>query len=125
MATWKKPKVEYKCEKCSYVTHNKKDYKRHLKTKKHLRGGAKIPEPTVFTCEICNRDYKSRGGLYKHKQNCEYIPETNYTNYEKKLINNIFEQNKKIIEQNSKILKRMKQNSKMLKNLCEVWVIKK
>tara|TARA_Y100000992_G_C20902634_1_gene321664 strand:- start:207 stop:548 length:342 start_codon:yes stop_codon:yes gene_type:complete len=108
MATLKKTKVEYKCDNCNYMTHNKKDYKRHLKTKKHLRGGGKIPKPTVFTCEICNRDYKSNAALYKHKQNCEYIPETNYTNYEKKLINKIFDQNKIIIEQNSEILKILK-----------------
>jgi hypothetical protein len=108
MATWKKPKVEYKCEKCNYVTHIKRDYKRHLKTKKHLRGGAKIPIPTVFTCEICNKDYKTHGGLWKHKQKCEYIHETNYTNSEKILINKIFEQNKIIIEQNSEILKILK-----------------
>ena len=32
-----KKKVEYKCINCNYITRNKKDYKRHLKTKKHLR----------------------------------------------------------------------------------------
>ena len=31
-----KKKVEYYCEKCDFLTSNKKDYNRHLKTKKHL-----------------------------------------------------------------------------------------
>ena len=30
-----KKKVEYYCEKCDFLTCNKKDYTRHLKTKKH------------------------------------------------------------------------------------------
>ena len=32
-----KKKVEYYCEKCDFLTSNKKDYNRHLKTKKHNR----------------------------------------------------------------------------------------
>ena len=32
-----KKKVEYFCEKCDFLSSNKKDYTRHLKTKKHNR----------------------------------------------------------------------------------------
>ena len=50
-------KVEYYCEKCDFLTCNKKDYTRHLKTKKHNRP-KKTPKkaPSVdFVCVVCKK----------------------------------------------------------------------
>ena len=83
--TNKKPQkpLEYICEKCAFITCNKKDYTRHIKTIKHLGnemelfGTNKKPQkPLEYICEkcaficICGKTYKTAAGLWKHKKNC-------------------------------------------------------
>ena len=82
-----KKKVDYRCECCDYNTSNKTDYKRHLKTKKHLRRFSE--ETGVFlmpknannvthhkkTFCKCGKKFSSRSGLWKHQQNCKIINE--------------------------------------------------
>lgn len=50
----------YTCEKCNYTTKYKTHFNRHIHSNKH----------NEFVCEICNKSYKSRSGLWKHKQQC-------------------------------------------------------
>ena len=52
------------CEKCNYETSNKGNYQKHLKTKKH-----QLPEEKK--CVKCQKTYKSRQSLWKHKQSCK------------------------------------------------------
>lgn len=72
----------YKCEKCKFITENKKDYQKHLKTKKHLRNVGeldtnviypkytqKIPFDTIFECDFCNATFKHKSGKYRHQNN--------------------------------------------------------
>ena len=35
----------YNCEKCNFITENKYDYQRHVKTKKHLRNTGQLEDP--------------------------------------------------------------------------------
>lgn len=61
---------KYTCEKCDYNTSSKKDYNKHLNTAKHKMetfGNEKIP----FLCEICNKQYKTKSGLWKHIKKCK------------------------------------------------------
>ena len=74
----------YICELCDIKTNNKKYYKKHLLTTKHINmvNGlqndsiiAKIKQPhQVYEC-LCGKIYQHRQGLHKHKQNC--IPTKN------------------------------------------------
>lgn len=80
-----KKKVNYNCENCNYNTPNKTDYFRHLKTKKHIcqitwkqktKISFKKTEKTqknenlnLVVCD-CGKKFKTRGGLWKHKQKC-------------------------------------------------------
>ena len=78
----KSPKIpkKYTCEKCDYTTSSKKDYNKHLNTAKHKMetfGNKKIP----FFCEICNKQYKTKSGLWKHLKKCKI--ENNGVNEEK------------------------------------------
>jgi len=70
----KSPKVpiEYICEACDYVTKIKKDYNKHLVTRKHqFRTGSNEFVPTdEFGCPICQKGYKSRSSLWYHKKKC-------------------------------------------------------
>ena len=66
-----KKKVEYYCEKCDFLTSNKKDFNRHLKTKKHNRP-KKNPKkaPSVeFVCAVCKKNINTRAVGHVIKQN--------------------------------------------------------
>ena len=79
MTTEKSPKIpKFSCEFCKYITTNKKDYYKHLDTLKHFRMAdlhaqttEKSPKiPKLYTCDICNKSYKYRDGLWRHKKTC-------------------------------------------------------
>ena len=57
------------CEKCDYTSCNKKDYNRHLMTRKH-RNETGMRQNETFTCEFCSLELKSRATYYRHKQMC-------------------------------------------------------
>ena len=59
-----------------------------------------------FICEICNKQYMSRNGLWKHKKTCNIIPiENNNEPTEKELIMMLLKQNAQLIEQNAELVK--------------------
>ena len=65
---------KYVCENCHVNTNNKKDYTKHLATRKHinvykcLQEGEKIP-PKKFVCN-CGKEYKYRQSLCVHRKEC-------------------------------------------------------
>ena len=70
----KKP-IKYYCEKCDFLSFNKKDYIRHLETQKHnmvtnqcFSMGKKPKNPKAFRC-ACGKMYKDNSGLWRHKKN--------------------------------------------------------
>jgi hypothetical protein len=75
----KKP-IEYGCENCGFITHNKKDFGRHILTSKHIKnanGGEKEEEkpshyPKSYDC-VCGKVYKYNQGLWKHQKKCSII----------------------------------------------------
>jgi hypothetical protein len=90
METLKNPqKTHFTCDKCCFITHNKKDYSRHLLTSKHAKihqmetngnvletfGNEKTPilpqKTPEHICKNCDKGFISRNGLWKHKKKCE------------------------------------------------------
>lgn len=73
-----KKKVDYYCKKCDFRCSNKKDFKRHKMTAKHISGnhGNKKKPIVEFYCENCGKEYKHRSGLSRHKKKC--LKTTNY-----------------------------------------------
>jgi hypothetical protein len=82
-------KNTYYCEHCEYSCIKKYNWDRHLITSKHkkmLQGDkfASLPvkneQPIIidtsiinnskYTCDICNKQYNSRNGIWKHKKIC-------------------------------------------------------
>lgn len=66
------PHVIYNCEKCMFLTRNKKDYTRHLKSRKHLENHPTAPPPDEtgarpLHCAKCNKEIKSRNAMYTHR----------------------------------------------------------
>ena len=79
MVMKKSPKIpkNFTCKICDYITSNKKDFKKHILTRKH-RNNVKNPQndnkkpPVVeFACEKCGKGYKHRSGLSRHRINCD------------------------------------------------------
>ena len=75
-----KNKSKFHCKNCDFITSNKKDYNRHLLTKKHLanqyvtnegtNGDSFTQKPQTNSCKNCGKVYKSRNGLWCHKKLC-------------------------------------------------------
>jgi hypothetical protein len=65
------------CELCNTTTSNKKDYNKHLLTRKHLKRKYSTENQQKSTnlsqyykCDLCDKDYTCRSGLWRHKQLC-------------------------------------------------------
>jgi len=79
----------YFCKNCDYKTSKKSSYDKHLLTSKHQQLTFVNFEETKscyvydnnnnFICKICNKEYKSRVGLWKHKKICN-LDDDNNTN---------------------------------------------
>jgi hypothetical protein len=110
----KKPN-EFVCESCNFITCNKKDYSRHVVTKKHIINtnqcfSIEKPEKTPYQC-ICGKIYKENSGLWRHKKVCKFDDKNeNNTIIKKsddnnKLIEYLMKENKEIKEMIFEIVK--------------------
>jgi len=66
----------FECKSCHFTSCNKKDYTRHLLTRKHnllvYTNGITPKNPSyIFKCD-CGKEYKHEPSLYKHKKKCQY-----------------------------------------------------
>jgi len=70
-----KKKATYSCKTCDFFTCDKKDFRRHKLTAKHLKNinGNKITESVDFICENCGKGYKHHSGLSRHKKKCNVV----------------------------------------------------
>jgi hypothetical protein len=106
----KNPK--YSCECCKYISNNKKDYTKHLSTLKHTKMNElqhftmeKSPKiPKIYKCEICDKSYKYRDGLWRHKKKCLIQEETNELS-DKNLILTLIQQNNELQKQMLEVIK--------------------
>jgi hypothetical protein len=105
---------KYICELCNYETNNKKDYSKHILTRKHLnktntnKNSQKIPK--AYKCH-CGKEYKHASSLSIHKKICN-IENKNIEN--KNQVNNNEEVNYKTM-----FVKIMKQNQELRKTVLE------
>ena len=71
----KKSQYKYSCVHCDYNTCSKKDYNKHLSTRKHKMmtvDDGKSDHKKPYQCS-CGKSYAYRQGLYVHKQKCTGI----------------------------------------------------
>ena len=76
--SYKSPKKvlrNYICKNCDYMTPYKKDFDKHVRTIKHTGNIMETVETDLshekkWHC-ICNKKYKDRSGLWKHRQKCK------------------------------------------------------
>ena len=100
------------CKDCDYSTSRSNDFKKHLLTSKHLnRIKAKRLEEniaesqTLFTCTVCDKQFRARNTLWYHQQKCKPATTTStptFTNDH--FIVALLQQNAQLIQQNGEFL---------------------
>ena len=75
------------CNLCDYKCCKKYNFTRHLLSRSHLKVTAgdkkraktskNEPNDNMHICDICNKEYSSRNGLWKHKTKCIYSEKQN------------------------------------------------
>lgn len=70
------------CHACDYISCNLYDFKKHETTKKHAKNmgksrlnGNKKSQTVENVCIFCNKKYRHKSGLSRHKKNCKKNPE--------------------------------------------------
>jgi hypothetical protein len=68
---------QFVCEVCHFSCCKKGDWNRHILRAKHINltfSNNCVTEKTsknINVCELCNKEYKSRNGLWSHKKTCK------------------------------------------------------
>ncbi len=119
METPKMPKNAdyFYCETCDFKCSKLSNYTIHLSTRKHLckqDGNIK----NALSCDICNKEYKNRTGLWKHKKTCSNINNINSNNGNNS--NNTQEQNNN--DSVNVLMEVIKQNQEFQKFMMEQMV---
>ena len=123
MLTKKVPKSSknYVCKSCDYNTVRESQYDRHLMTAKHKKLTLltkKVPKSSKkFICESCDKCYKSRVGLWKHKQLCSDAIDVSYN-----MVDNIAHQSSEMTIQSTEsntIIELIRQNQEFKELIME------
>ena len=104
------------CIYCDYTTSRKSSYDKHILTSKHKQltyvnkslteSCENNTDPSIYTCNMCDKEYKSRVGLWKHKKLCNNDIQQNIEKNEisdKELIMMVVKQNAELMKENSEM----------------------
>ena len=119
---------KFSCEICDFKCCKKRDYDRHLDTRKHKLGvkcthppdsvtekAPKAPKAT-FSCEDCSKTYLSRKGLWSHKKKCCKKNENKIEQTE--IICKLIQQNMELISQNKEFKDLIVEQTKAIADLA-------
>jgi|UniRef100_A0A6C0IKH5 hypothetical protein len=113
-------KKKYSCLQCDFYTYTKKDFNRHLMTKKHNKSNDDIDEyhnenliyededsynenklsddeNKKIKCDLCEKTFGTRQGLWYHKKKCNLENENDVTQLTK-LVSTLVEQNTTLVK---------------------------
>jgi len=108
--------MHYNCEFCHYTCCKKYNWDKHVLTSKHKKATDsnilatekwQKEQKNNFKCEICNKEYNDRTGLWRHKKKCN----NNYINNETSV---------NIINLTSLICELVKSNTDIHKSVIEL-----
>ena len=115
MATKNPPKnsPNFECLYCDYNTSKNNDYNRHILTNKHINnvsatdGNILSHKTCSYKCELCDKNYNDRTGLWRHKKKCNSIKQHKDEEKEeptdKELVMMLLKQNNELIKEQSDI----------------------
>lgn len=107
---------KYSCINCNYHTNSKRDYNKHLSTRKHILTHErldKINEGPKFSCNKCGKVYTARNSLWYHERKCKEFNK-NLTSINKVLpsiLLELKEQNKKLNDFISELMRTKTENN--------------
>jgi hypothetical protein len=110
----------YTCKKCDFTCRKHSDWLRHTSTRKHnmeTNGNTKTPfyATSYHICIICDKEFKSSSGLWKHKKKCNGIEENKEVN------NELNEKNTIGVETDKELLiKILLKNQEIMDKLMEI-----
>ena len=122
MSTRKMPKnaENFHCQKCNFTCSKQSNYDKHLLTRKHTSVNGINEKNAVagFTCDICNKSFKDRSGLWRHNKKHDVVssstnehntlPQNTTPSIDSSLIVELLKENKELremmIEQNKQVL---------------------
>ena len=129
--------IKYCCEKCDFKCCKQSDWVRHISTEKHkyltniIEKTPKTQKTPEYDCVICNRQFNSCSGLWKHKKKCnadensKLLEETSIKKDEKiiitegqhieKLTNVIME----LVKSNTELQKQISEMQQQLLEVCK------
>lgn len=109
-----KTSSKYYCEKCDYSTNKKSNYNTHCESKKHNKQQMELKindiKPNLSLnknntyCNVCEKNYKDRTGLWRHKKKCVVIDGININDKDALVIH--------LLQQNSELQKSLIELSK-------------
>jgi hypothetical protein len=124
------------CKSCDYNTSKKSNYEKHVLTAKHkksyfgnkmeIAGNSPDTDTNSLVCKNCLQHYRSASGLWKHSRKCQMKDKTQILldiikndehvkdflmEQNKQLIAQLSEQNKTLMEQNTKLFKITQNNN--------------
>ena len=98
----------FECIPCDFKCINKKDYKRHILTRKHTILLNITPNTdTIFECK-CGKEYNHRQSLSVHKKKCNISTDSNTNNLIAHLIKENSEFKQMMIEQQNMMMEFIK-----------------
>ena len=120
----RKVAIKYSCNNCDYITSRKSSFDKHILSSKHILGNI-LETKMLLICD-CEKEFKTRSGLWKHKKICsQNIYDDKKTqlfdiceqsnNITPELVLNIIQQNQEfkdlLLEQNKIIIEMSKNNN--------------
>lgn len=119
------PHNSFTCINCDYYTSRKNDYNRHILTPKHREANKKqildnfvAQNPQLHKCSQCDKIYKHRSSLCKHRQKCAKIQSSNI---DTNLVIELLKQNKeKEISDKELMMTILKENSELKTMILDV-----
>jgi hypothetical protein len=125
---------KFYCQNCDYGTSKKSSYDNHLMSLKHAKslngnkmeifGNAFMPKlcSNNFTCQKCNKEFKTSPGLWKHNKKCPNKNQDDLKNDIKEIAKNIKDKDELImflIKENSEFKSIIMEQQNMMMKVLE------
>ena len=128
-----KNRIIYECNICNYNTSNKYDYEKHVNTIKHKNNELATKSAILatnlsqksqdhnFICYNCNRHYKDKSGLWRHKQKCKLKEDCECETEQEKKYDEVTDKNliMMLINENKELKTMMLEQQNMMMKVIE------
>ena len=112
---------QFECKLCEFSCKKESEWSRHVQTKKHKTRSNKIETILSITCDICNKEYKSKTSLWYHKKTC--IPLLENTIIKETIQDENIKKNDDdaaTLNTNNLVIELLKQNNELQKQIIEM-----